>query len=225
MRASVDESHRSRATTAATGEHRDVLEAFRMIAHDRGWLRRLREAVSSGLTAEAAVERVQNDARAKLQRQTDPYLRDRLHDLDRHRQSPPASARRPEPGPAARRAAGERHPGRPLDEPGGAARLRPLAAARSCARGGRRVEPHRHRRARARDARGQRHPEHHRNRRAGRRDHRRRRRRAKSIAAAVRRRGGLSPRRRGCARAGRRSIALCATCRPSTLDGVRSGCT
>ena len=53
-----------------------------MIAHDRGWLRRLREAVSSGLTAEAAVERVQNDARAKLQRQTDPYLRDRLHDLN-----------------------------------------------------------------------------------------------------------------------------------------------
>ena len=52
-----------------------------MIAHDRGWLRRLREAVSSGLTAEAAVERVHNDARAKLQRQTDPYLRDRLHDL------------------------------------------------------------------------------------------------------------------------------------------------
>ena len=41
-----------------------------MIAHDRGWLRRLREAVSSGLTAEAAVERVHNDARAKLQRQT-----------------------------------------------------------------------------------------------------------------------------------------------------------
>ena len=52
-----------------------------MIAHDRGWLRRLREAVTSGLTAEAAVEKVQNDARAKLQRQTDPYLRDRLHDL------------------------------------------------------------------------------------------------------------------------------------------------
>ena len=51
------------------GEHRDVLETFRMVAHDRGWLRRLREAVNTGLTAEAAVERVQNDARAKLQRQ------------------------------------------------------------------------------------------------------------------------------------------------------------
>ena len=36
----------------------------------------------TGLTAEAAVERVQSDARAKLQRQTDPYLRERLHDLD-----------------------------------------------------------------------------------------------------------------------------------------------
>ena len=64
------------------GEHREVLETVRMFAHDRGWLRRLREAVQTGLTAEAAVERVQNDARAKLQRQTDPYLRERLHDLD-----------------------------------------------------------------------------------------------------------------------------------------------
>ena len=80
MRASVDEMI-DRSDDGAEGEHRDVLEAFRMIAHDRGWLRRLREAVTSGLTAEAAVERVQNDARAKLQRQTDPYLRDRLHDL------------------------------------------------------------------------------------------------------------------------------------------------
>jgi phosphotransferase system, enzyme I, PtsP len=81
MRASVDELI-DRADEGGAGEHRDVLEAFRMIAHDRGWLRRLHEAVMSGLTAEAAVERVQNDSRAKLQRQTDPYLRDRLHDLN-----------------------------------------------------------------------------------------------------------------------------------------------
>ncbi len=64
------------------GEHREVLETFRMVAHDRGWLRRLREAVNTGLTAEAAVERVQNDARAKLQRRTEPSMRERLHDLD-----------------------------------------------------------------------------------------------------------------------------------------------
>jgi phosphotransferase system, enzyme I, PtsP len=64
------------------GEHRDVLETFRRIAHDRGWLRRLREAVATGLTAEAAVERVQNVARAKLQRRTEPFMREWLHDFD-----------------------------------------------------------------------------------------------------------------------------------------------
>src|SRR5712691_5613852 len=44
---------------AEGGEHRDVLEAYRMFAHDRGWVHKLEEAVSTGLTAEAAVERVQ----------------------------------------------------------------------------------------------------------------------------------------------------------------------
>src|SRR5882757_1580093 len=64
------------------GEHRDVLEAYRMFAYDRGWLHRLEEAVRTGLTAEAAVERVQSDTRARMLRISDPYLRDRLHDLD-----------------------------------------------------------------------------------------------------------------------------------------------
>jgi phosphotransferase system enzyme I (PtsP) len=64
------------------GEHRDVLEAYRMFAYDRGWVHKLEEAVLTGLTAEAAVERVQSDTRARMLRQTDPYLRERLHDLD-----------------------------------------------------------------------------------------------------------------------------------------------
>jgi phosphotransferase system enzyme I (PtsP) len=71
-----------RGDVADGGEHRDVLEAYRMFAYDRGWLRRLREAVMTGITAEAAVERVQSDVRARMLRQTDPYLRERLHDLD-----------------------------------------------------------------------------------------------------------------------------------------------
>ena len=45
---------------AAGGEHRDVLEAYRMFAHDRGWMKKLQEAVQTGITAEAAVERVQS---------------------------------------------------------------------------------------------------------------------------------------------------------------------
>ena len=81
MRQSIDElvAHGDRM---GAGEHREVLETVRMVAHDRGWVRRLVEAVRSGLTSEAAVERVQSDARARMLRQTDPYLRDRLHDLD-----------------------------------------------------------------------------------------------------------------------------------------------
>jgi phosphotransferase system enzyme I (PtsP) len=63
-------------------DHREILETYRMFANDRGWVDRLVEAINNGLTAEAAVERVQNDTRARMMRQTDPYLRDRLHDLD-----------------------------------------------------------------------------------------------------------------------------------------------
>jgi phosphotransferase system, enzyme I, PtsP len=72
----------TRSDIMRAGEHREVLEAYKMFAYDRGWAERIREAVVSGLTAEAAVERVQNDTRARMLRQPDPYLRDRLHDLD-----------------------------------------------------------------------------------------------------------------------------------------------
>ncbi|HVO13584.1 MAG TPA: phosphoenolpyruvate--protein phosphotransferase [Alphaproteobacteria bacterium] len=67
---------------AHSGEHRDVLEAYRMIAEDRGWLRRIREAIRSGLTAEAAVQRVQEDMRARMGQVTDPYIRERLQDFE-----------------------------------------------------------------------------------------------------------------------------------------------
>ncbi|MGZ5849086.1 MAG: putative PEP-binding protein, partial [Methyloceanibacter sp.] len=71
-----------RGDLARAGEHREVLETFRMFAHDHGWKRRLDEALATGLTAEAAVERVRNDTRARMLRQTDPYWRERLHDID-----------------------------------------------------------------------------------------------------------------------------------------------
>ena len=64
------------------GEHEDVLEAFRMVAEDAGWLRRTEEAVQSGLTAEAAVVKVKNEMRARLSDAADPYLRERVHDME-----------------------------------------------------------------------------------------------------------------------------------------------
>ena len=67
---------------ANDGEHREVLEAYRMFAHDRGWERRLTEAVQSGLTADAAVERVQNSTRTRMLHQADPFWRERQRDID-----------------------------------------------------------------------------------------------------------------------------------------------
>ncbi|GAB4183794.1 MAG: phosphoenolpyruvate--protein phosphotransferase [Thalassobaculales bacterium] len=67
---------------APAGESRDVMEAYRMVARDRGWLQRITEAIRSGLTAEAAVHKVQNDTRARMQAVTDPYLREKLLDFE-----------------------------------------------------------------------------------------------------------------------------------------------
>ncbi|MBC6406001.1 MAG: phosphoenolpyruvate--protein phosphotransferase [Rhodospirillales bacterium] len=67
---------------AGSGEHHDVFETYRMFVHDRGWIARIEEAVKAGLTAEAAIQRVQSDLRQRMGQVTDPYLRERLHDLD-----------------------------------------------------------------------------------------------------------------------------------------------
>lgn len=64
-----------------SGEHREVLETFRMFVDDRGWRERVREAIGSGLTAEAGVQRAFDDVRARLGQSTDPYIRERLSDL------------------------------------------------------------------------------------------------------------------------------------------------
>lgn len=64
------------------GDHVDILKSYRMIAEDRGWIKRIREAISSGLTAEAAVVRVQNETRARMAKVQDVYLRERLLDLE-----------------------------------------------------------------------------------------------------------------------------------------------
>ncbi len=81
LRLSIDDML-SRREVAFEGEHREVLEAYRMFAHDRGWVRRLEEAIRNGLTAEAAVEKVQGDTRARMVHMADPYLRERLSDFD-----------------------------------------------------------------------------------------------------------------------------------------------
>ena len=64
------------------GEHHDVIETYRMFAADRGWVARIADAIRSGLTAEAAVQKVSDDTRTRMMQVSDPYLRERLFDLD-----------------------------------------------------------------------------------------------------------------------------------------------
>ena len=61
---------------------RDILEVYRMFADDRGWISRISEVISSGLTAEAAVQKVHDDTRVRMLQVSDPVLRERLQDLD-----------------------------------------------------------------------------------------------------------------------------------------------
>ena len=80
LRGSVDD-----LVSRHTQEDKDqteVLEAYRMFANSRGWTRRMEENIDLGLSAEASVEKEQSIARARMERAPDPYLRERLHDLD-----------------------------------------------------------------------------------------------------------------------------------------------
>ncbi len=64
------------------GEHRDILETYRMFADDRGWIARIADAIRSGLTAEAAVHKVRDETSTRMMQASDPYLRERLVDLE-----------------------------------------------------------------------------------------------------------------------------------------------
>jgi phosphotransferase system enzyme I (PtsP) len=81
MREQIDNMARD-AEFGTTGEHQEILETYRMFAYDEGWSRRINEAIDSGLTAEAAIERVQQRTRARMQEIDDPLLQERMHDLE-----------------------------------------------------------------------------------------------------------------------------------------------
>ncbi len=80
LRGGVDEMLTE--TDVADKDQREVLEAYRMLSNSKGWMRRMQADISRGLSAEAAVEKEQTTARARMEQVPDPYLRERLHDLD-----------------------------------------------------------------------------------------------------------------------------------------------
>ncbi len=81
MREQIDTMARE-AEFGAAGEHQEILETYRMFAYDEGWSRRINEAIDAGLTAEAAIERVQQRTRARMREIDDPLLAERMHDLE-----------------------------------------------------------------------------------------------------------------------------------------------
>ena len=81
MREQIDRMVGS-AEFGVAGEHQDVLDTYKMFAYDEGWSRRINEAIDSGLTAEAAIERVQQRTRMRMREIDDPLLADRMHDLE-----------------------------------------------------------------------------------------------------------------------------------------------
>jgi phosphotransferase system enzyme I (PtsP) len=81
MRSQIDRMA-SQAEFGVGGEHEEVLETYKMFAYDEGWSRRINEAIDSGLTAEAAIERVQQRTRMRMRQIDDALLADRMHDLE-----------------------------------------------------------------------------------------------------------------------------------------------
>ncbi|MBC7158680.1 MAG: phosphoenolpyruvate--protein phosphotransferase, partial [Porphyrobacter sp.] len=81
MREQIDQMA-SHAEFGIGGEHEQVLETYKMFAYDEGWSRRINEAIDSGLTAEAAIERVQQRTRMRMREIRDPLLAERMHDLE-----------------------------------------------------------------------------------------------------------------------------------------------
>lgn len=63
-------------------DHREILESYRLFSQDRGWIDRIIEAIHTGLTAEAAVRKVQEEMHARLSQITSAYIQDRVHDLE-----------------------------------------------------------------------------------------------------------------------------------------------
>jgi len=88
LRRAVDSMHEAinrmlhHSPTPTIAETRDILEAYQMFARDRGWLARIEAAIETGLGAEAAVQHVLEETRARMMQVNDGYIRERLQDME-----------------------------------------------------------------------------------------------------------------------------------------------
>ncbi|MBA3813529.1 MAG: phosphoenolpyruvate--protein phosphotransferase [Alphaproteobacteria bacterium] len=80
MRDAIDQLVESAANDEK--EAQEVLASYRMIASDRGWIRKIQEYIQKGLAAEAAVQRVRRHTRERFAQMGDKVLKGRLSDFE-----------------------------------------------------------------------------------------------------------------------------------------------
>ena len=81
MRRQVDELIDS-SGVGGDGEHAEILETYRMFAHDKGWVGSMMQNVRSGLTAEAAVKKAMEELHVRMDNIANQYIRQRAEDLE-----------------------------------------------------------------------------------------------------------------------------------------------
>lgn len=64
------------------GPPNEILAAYRLMAADAGWMKRATVMIEGGLSAEAALLRILSEMRERMRRIADPYLRERLVDIE-----------------------------------------------------------------------------------------------------------------------------------------------
>lgn len=65
-----------------SGHHHELLEVYKSITQDQGWIKRMVDAIRSGLSAEMAVMKVKNDIQAKIRPPASGNWQDIVLDMD-----------------------------------------------------------------------------------------------------------------------------------------------
>ncbi len=82
MQRGLDDLIRGTPETLSADASGEIMAAYRLIAADAGWLKRVSAMIEGGFSAEAAVMRVMAELRERMRRISDPYLRERLVDIE-----------------------------------------------------------------------------------------------------------------------------------------------
>ena len=65
-----------------SSDQADILNAYLMLTQDKGWLNKITQAIETGLTAQAAVQKVSDETIERMSKIQDAYIKERIHDLN-----------------------------------------------------------------------------------------------------------------------------------------------